>query len=117
MILKLLQPIDADGEIIPVGKVIEIYDSETAHEMIQQGVGFPVDQTDVWNEPMIGLIRWFLNAKLPGRPFELTPYETIRWPAKYYECLRRDISAGPKGPRSRYGALQAGLQRLKMYCE
>jgi len=42
MTLKLLQPIDADGEIIPAGKIVQIHEPETAHEMIRQGIGIPV---------------------------------------------------------------------------
>jgi len=42
MIVELIQPIDADGEIIPAGKVIEIFASETAHEVVRRGIGRPV---------------------------------------------------------------------------
>jgi len=117
MTLKLLQPIDADGEIIPAGKVVKIYDPETAQQMIRQGIGRPANPADVWPEPMVCLVQWFLNATLPEEPFSPSGYEHILHPATYYESLRRDIEAGPKGPRSRYGALQDDLQRLKAYCE
>jgi len=70
-----------------------------------------------WDEPMAELIRWFLNYDLPEQPFSISPYEQVLHPARYYEALKRDIEAGPKCPRARYGALQSDLQRLKVYCE
>ena len=117
MTLRLLKPIDAEGDIIPAGKIVKIHDPETAHEMIRQGVGCPVNPADVWPKPMRSLIHWFLNADLPKEPFSPSAYEHILHPATYYESLKRDIEAGPRGPRARYGALQGDLQRLKAYCE
>lgn len=117
MTLKLLKPIDMEGEIVPAGKIVRVYDLETAHEMIRQGVGRPVDLADNWPEPMAGLIHWFLNADLPKEPFSPSGYEHILRPATYYEALRRDIRQGPKTLRARYGALQSDLKRLKDYCE
>jgi len=70
-----------------------------------------------WDESMAGLIQWFSNATLPEQPFSVSPYEHILCPEKYYEAMRRDIAAGPRGARSRYGVLQSDLQRLKDYCE
>jgi len=70
-----------------------------------------------WNESMVALIRWFLNATLPGQPFSPSGYEHVLHPEKYYGALKRDIEAGPRGPRSRCGVLQSDLQSLKAYCE
>lgn len=81
------------------------------------GLECPGNQIDVWDEPMAGLIRWFLNADLPEQPFSPSGYEHILHPATYYKALSRDIQQGPRTPRARYGALQGDLQRLKAYCE
>jgi len=234
MTIELLKPIDANGEIIPEGKIITISDHETAKEMIRQGIGRPVNLTESsrdgviyrkpfppgsleagaesprimdeaaglveranhlvsladtmdeilrqtineiqaggtwkttlevreiediidriyrevlsgtkaieafkavclqwksagawepetrsdgegWDESTTELIKWFLNANLlPQQSFSPAGFENILNPEKYYEYLKRDIEAGPKGPRSRYGALRGDLERLKTYCE
>jgi len=41
MTVELLQQIDADGEIIPAGRVLKIYDPATAQEMIRRGIARP----------------------------------------------------------------------------
>lgn len=70
-----------------------------------------------WNVEMLELIRWFESADLPMQPFAVNDFENILDPAKYYEVLKREIAAGPRGPRLKYGVLQSDLQRLKAYCE
>lgn len=70
-----------------------------------------------WNVEMLELIEWFKSADLPMQPFALSDFENILAPVKYYEVLRREIAAGTKGARSRWGVLQSDLQRLKAYCE
>jgi hypothetical protein len=119
MTIQLLRPIIANGEIISAGAIIRIDSPEVSEIIIREGIGRIVAAAkEVWPEPMTSLVYWFANTKdLPAQPFELSSYETIFHPVRYYEALRRDIEAGPKGPRSRYGVLQGDLQRLKFYCD
>jgi len=78
----------------------------------------PMKESGEWPESMAKLLEWFINARdLPEQPFSLCSYERIPNPEKYYEGHKRDIDAGPKGPRSRYGAIQSDLRRLKESCE
>ncbi len=66
-----------------------------------------------WDTEMLTLIRWFLDTHPPTEPFELSKGVTVIRPALWWTALRRDIAAGPRGPRARYGALQEDLRRLK----
>lgn len=70
-----------------------------------------------FDETMAELIAWFENATLPEQPFQLSPWEKITNPSGYYDALRRDITAGPTGPRARFDAVKSDLQRLKAFCE
>ncbi len=65
-----------------------------------------------WDGEMLTLIRWFLRTHPPVAPFELCRGVTILRPALWWTATRRDITAGPSGPRARYGALQQDLRRL-----
>ncbi len=65
-----------------------------------------------WDAEMLTLIRWFLGTRPPAGPFELCRGVTVLKPALWWTATRRDIAAGPNGPRARYGALQQDLQRL-----
>ena len=65
-----------------------------------------------WDAEMLALIRWFLTTPSPTEPFELCKGVTVIKPALWWTATRRDIAAGPNGPRARYGALQQDLQRL-----
>jgi len=55
--------------------------------------------------------RWGLSDVMI--PFELHPGESVVDMEKFLEALRRDIDAGPQGPRARTGALQADVRELK----
>jgi len=68
-------------------------------------------------ESMSDLVKWFENAKLPNQPFQLSSYENITDPSAYYDTLRRDIAAGPSGPRAKFDVVKSDLQRLKTFCE
>ncbi len=65
-----------------------------------------------WDAEMLTLIRWFLSTRPPAGPFELSRSVTILRPALWWTATRRDIAAGPGGPRARYGALQGDLRKL-----
>ncbi len=65
-----------------------------------------------WDTATLALIRWFLGTHPPSEPFELCRGVTILRPALWWTATRRDIAAGPGGPRARYGALQGDLRRL-----
>ena len=69
-------------------------------------------QASGWDSETAELIRWFSGAEPPTKPFELSKGVTVANPAHFWEALRRDIAAGPRGPRARYGALQQDLRRL-----
>ncbi len=65
-----------------------------------------------WDAEMLTLIRWFLRTHPPVEPFELCRGVTILRPALWWTATRRDVAAGPNGPRARYGALQSDLRKL-----
>ncbi len=65
-----------------------------------------------WDAEMLTLIRWFLGTHPPSAPFELSRGVTVLKPALWWTSLRRDLAAGPRGPRARYVALQQDLRRL-----
>ncbi len=65
-----------------------------------------------WDAEMLTLIRWFLGTHPPTEPFELSKGVTVIRPALWWTATRRDIAAGPNGPRARTGALQQDLRRL-----
>ena len=65
-----------------------------------------------WDAEMLTLIRWFLRTHPPTTPFELSKGVVVLKPALWWTAMRRDIAAGPNGPRARYGALQEDLRRL-----
>ncbi len=70
----------------------------------------PTEET--WDGEMAELVRWFLGTHPPNEPFALTKAVVVLKPALWWTATRRDIAAGPNGPRARYGALQSDLRRL-----
>ncbi len=65
-----------------------------------------------WDAEILSLIRWFLGTHPPTAPFELSKGIVVLKPALWWTATRRDIAAGPNGPRTRYGSLQQDLRRL-----
>ncbi len=65
-----------------------------------------------WGAEMLTLIGWFLGTHPPVGPFELCRGVTILRPALWWTATRRDIAAGPGGPRARTGALREDLLKL-----
>ncbi len=65
-----------------------------------------------WDSETAALVEWFERTPAPAQPFQLSPGVFVARPNHFWEALRRDIAAGPNGPRARYGALQEDLRRL-----
>ncbi len=65
-----------------------------------------------WDTETLTLIRWFLGTHPSTEPFELCRGVTVLKPALWWTATRRDIAAGPRGPRAKYGSLQQDLRRL-----
>jgi hypothetical protein len=72
-----------------------------------------------WNGEDAALIGWFLGAsdRLPTQPYRLVPWRLVSDPAKWYLALSRDIAAGPRSCRARFGALQEDLRLLRAFAE
>ncbi len=70
------------------------------------------DKRGGWDEETAALIAWFMTTHPPTKPFELCRGVVILKPVPWWTALKRDIAEGPKGPRARYGAVQADLRRL-----
>ena len=65
-----------------------------------------------WDAETAGIIEWFKATSPPSEPFELFPHVQVIHPGRWWQTLKADIAAGPRGPRARYGALQEDLKRL-----
>lgn len=65
-----------------------------------------------WDAETARIIEWFKTTSPPSEPFELFSHVKVIHPGRWWKNLKADIAAGPKGPRARYGALQADLKRL-----
>ncbi len=65
-----------------------------------------------WDSETVALVEWFERTPAPAQPFRLAPGVFVARPAHFWEALRRDIAAGPNGPRTVYGSLQKDLRRL-----
>ncbi len=68
--------------------------------------------TEEWDTETAALVEWFERTPAPAQPFQLSPGVFVARPAHFWEALRRDIAAGPNGPRTVYGSLQKDLRRL-----
>ena len=65
-----------------------------------------------WDSETAALVEWFERTPAPAQPFRLAPGVFVARPAHFWDALRRDIAAGPSGPRSRTGALREDLLKL-----
>ncbi len=72
----------------------------------------PCPTEETWDTETLTLIKWFLGTHPLAEPFGLCRGVTVLKPALWWTAMRRDIAAGPGGPRARYGALQQDLRRL-----
>lgn len=72
----------------------------------------------IWPPEIQLLIGWFL--KLEPReiaPFYLEPHLHVTDPVKFCAALRREVLAGPTGPRGKHGALLEDVRKLKELVE
>lgn len=65
-----------------------------------------------WSAETAQIVEWFLAAPPPAEPFDLFPHVRIIHPARWWRHLGAEISAGPNGPRAKYGSIQKDLKRL-----
>ena len=70
-------------------------------------------QSVSWSLEFQALIDWFMELDTPTEPFYLEDHRHIVDPVKFFQYLRKDIEAGPDGPRGRYGALIQDLIATK----
>ena len=63
------------------------------------------------------LIAWFhaIRDRLPAEPYQLTAWQRIVNPTRFYEALAMDIAAYPHGPRSH--VIGEDLRHLREYVE
>ena len=63
------------------------------------------------------LIAWFyaIRARLPAEPYQLTAWEKIANPTRFYDALAMDIVACPNGPR--FHVIGKKLRHLREYVE
>ena len=58
-----------------------------------------------WEEDIIRIIDWVLISEPPIRPFQLHQGIKVVDPMGFWHMLKSDITAGPNGPRTKYGSL------------
>ena len=63
------------------------------------------------------LIAWFhaTRERLPAEPYQLTAWQRIVNPQRFYDALTMDIAAYPHGPRSH--VIGEDLRHLRQYVE
>ena len=63
------------------------------------------------------LIAWFhaIRDRLPAEPYQLTAWQRIVNPTRFYDALAMDIAAYPHGPRSH--VIGEDLRHLREYVE
>ena len=66
-----------------------------------------------WDQETLDNIAWFKGAKLPLEGFSLFSGITVANTDLFRKALEADIEQGPSGIRSRMGALQGELRRLR----
>jgi hypothetical protein len=68
-----------------------------------------------WPPKVQSLVDWFMPMDPPEEPFYLVDHRHIVDPVKYFQSLKLDIEAGPRGSRARMGTLQSDLCKLRAY--
>lgn len=66
----------------------------------------------VWPADVKALLDWFIISPTQEAPFQLNRHTRVIDADLFYDALRQDIEAGPRGPRAKYGALQSDLRDL-----
>ena len=65
-----------------------------------------------WPAEVKTLLDWFTTAPTEKAPFQLSACVRVLNADLFYAALRRDIEAGPCGPRARTGAIHGDLRDL-----
>tara|TARA_B100000315_G_scaffold246118_1_gene273035 strand:+ start:780 stop:1142 length:363 start_codon:yes stop_codon:yes gene_type:complete len=65
-----------------------------------------------WETDIGMIIEWFADLPAPASSFQLHKGVSITDPVAFWQSIKREIAAGPGGPRITYGALQSDLRRL-----
>ena len=65
-----------------------------------------------WTGEAAERAEWFLSSEPPTEPFKLKQAVTVARPGPFWQHLRREVLAGPDGPRGRTGAVQDDLRCL-----
>ena len=95
-------------------EVVKILKMGSADDTIEKSQP-PSNVKAVWPPDAQSLVDWFMTQEVPVEPFLLEPHLRVAEPGKFFDSLRREIEAGPRGPRARMGTLQWDLQKLKAY--
>ena len=95
-------------------EVVNILRMVSADDTIEKSQP-PSNVKAVWPPDAQSLMDWFMTQEVPVEPFYLEPHLRVADPGKFFDSLRREIEAGPRGPRARMGTLQWDLRKLKAY--
>ena len=98
----------ACGEVLPSLKAL-------AHKVLERNGSLAAsanDSSDRWDEEMVGLTRWFLNADRPLIRFHIRPDVVVFDVAQYWAGLHAVVKAGPAATRIPTGKLRTELRRL-----
>ena len=93
-------------------EVVNILKMGSAGDTIEKSQP-PSNVKAVWPPDAQSLVDWFMTQEVPVEPFLLEPHLRVAEPGKFFDSLRREIEAGPKGPRAKMGTLQWDLRKLK----
>lgn len=141
MKVRALTEIPTARGIIPTGQIIEIPESvmeklkgkvveilptvKPLKKRILDTLKADCPETDIigpvaparamWFPENQALVDWYMQLDPPEVPFYLEPHICVVDPVKFFVSLRREIEAGPSGPRARRGALQTDLRKLKAF--
>jgi hypothetical protein len=89
-------------------RLLQMGTNATSNDMVRSGSR----RSAAWPPDVKSLIDWFLISTTPEAPFHLNSCTRVINSEVFYAALRREIEAGPRGTRARYGALQSDLRDL-----
>lgn len=121
-ILALLQSAKVAGlKVTDLGHQLQIRGPKSAESIVRQlmakkhDISIELKKQAGWDPETAGLIQWYFDEgqwRLPTKSYDLTPWIRVIDPEKFKKALLGDISAGPSGPRNKFGALITVLRRL-----
>ncbi len=116
-VMSLLQEAEAAGLAVRVeGDRLVVRGPKSAGAIAERLLDHKAEVIEAlsaeWDAEMLTLIRWFLSTHPPTEPFGLSKGVVVAHPARWWEALRCDLTAGPGGPRARTGALREDLLKL-----